>query len=45
MLQEYVKFHKHVALSFDASELGAGLYQVKISQGDIFEIQKISVVK
>lgn len=45
MLQEYVKFNKHVALSIDASELAEGLYQVKISQGDVFQTQKISVVK
>lgn len=43
--EEYNKFNKHVAMSFDGSELSEGLYQVKITQGDAFEVQKISVVK
>lgn len=44
-IQEYSKFNKYVALTIDASGLSEGLYQVRISQGDKSETQKISVIR
>jgi hypothetical protein len=45
LMQDYSEFNKSTALSIDAGELSEGFYQVKITQGSRFEIQKISVIK
>ncbi len=45
LMQDYSEFNKSAALSIDADELSEGFYQVKITQGSRFDIQKISVIK